>query len=99
MCSALGNKSSLCADWIEHDFEEIDKQYLSGMSLSRNRIIDAWVDRFSTMEKYNFFTQYFIDHPFPTSKNAIKQALERMLKKITFVEREEKTILSFIEQL
>ena len=93
---SLGNPSEIVAEWFEKDFEEIDKKFIVGMAITRNRIIKAWCGRYSSMERYERMKKYFEEHQFPTSQVEINTGLENMMNRIHWIERDLDSLLKFI---
>ncbi|EMD43764.1 puromycin-sensitive aminopeptidase [Entamoeba histolytica HM-3:IMSS] len=96
MILSLLGESELPCQWVESHIDYINEKFGTGMSSIRNWILEGLLGHYSSHEKYQYYTQFFIDHPAVGSENTIKQSLEKMLNRADWIKRDLSDMISYL---
>ncbi|ELP88281.1 aminopeptidase 2, putative [Entamoeba invadens IP1] len=93
----FSGESELPTDYVITHINDINKKYGGGMSSIRKCILNSMLGKYSTRDRVNFFMKFFEDHKCEGSENCIKQGIEKMSTRASWLERDFPNILQCIE--
>ncbi|KAL7719223.1 Aminopeptidase [Entamoeba marina] len=97
VCVMLKGESDVVRLWIEDHLDYINKKFGIGMATLRSRMFVSLIERNSSFEMYDYYLKFFNDHVIVGSENSINQALEKLLKRANWVQRDLEQIVQFIQ--